>query len=197
MWIEYFFYYNECYRGLINTDHISYISLEKDSYEPGCWSIEITFNSGQKKLLAKSDHDGKLEKFYNHFKDAMLGIPYESDGEIEYTIPLGTKPKQQNQEEAQKIKNSNDKNIIENWSTVRATNAAKSLGIETFDELSKCTLRQLERTPNLGKVTLRELIESLAQRGLTLRAAKECEHEEGDIDNPKYCKYCGIRMKVQ
>ena len=52
--------------------------------------------------------------------------------------------------------------------TVRANNALLSNDITTIEELTRWTWRELYRLPNLGRVSLEEIVGALAKRGLTL-----------------------------
>ena len=53
--------------------------------------------------------------------------------------------------------------------TVRSENCLKAEEIYTVTQLLGCTEQRLLKTPNLGRKSLREIIERLNERGLKLR----------------------------
>ena len=53
--------------------------------------------------------------------------------------------------------------------TIRAQNCLKAEGIKTIEELCTKTRNYLRKLPNLGKVTLHEIIDALAKRKLKLK----------------------------
>jgi len=53
--------------------------------------------------------------------------------------------------------------------TVRSEHCLKAEGIYTITQLLGCTEQRLLKTPNLGRKSLREIIEQLDARGLKLR----------------------------
>lgn len=53
--------------------------------------------------------------------------------------------------------------------TIRAQNCLKAEGIKTIEELCTKTRNYLRKLPNLGKVTLLEIIDALAERKLKLK----------------------------
>ena len=54
--------------------------------------------------------------------------------------------------------------------TVRTSNCLKEAKIFTIGQLQQWTAEELMRLPNLGRKSLKEVIEQLQQRGLKLRA---------------------------
>jgi DNA-directed RNA polymerase alpha subunit len=53
--------------------------------------------------------------------------------------------------------------------TIRTQNCLLQLGISTISDLIKFTEAELYKTPNLGKKSLREIKETLAEKGLKLK----------------------------
>jgi DNA-directed RNA polymerase subunit alpha len=53
--------------------------------------------------------------------------------------------------------------------TVRAEHCLKAEEIYTITQLTGCTEQRLLKTPNLGRKSLKEIIERLNERGLNLR----------------------------
>jgi DNA-directed RNA polymerase alpha subunit len=53
--------------------------------------------------------------------------------------------------------------------TVRSEHCLKAEEIYTITQLTGCTEQRLLKTPNLGRKSLREIIERLNERGLKLR----------------------------
>jgi len=53
--------------------------------------------------------------------------------------------------------------------TVRSEHCLKAEEIYTITQLTGCTEQRLLKTPNLGRKSLREIIERLDERGLKLR----------------------------
>ncbi len=56
--------------------------------------------------------------------------------------------------------------------TIRAENCLKAEGILTIQHLQQCTEGALLRMPNLGRKSLREIIEQMAAQGYALRGHK-------------------------
>ena len=55
--------------------------------------------------------------------------------------------------------------------TCRTANCLKAEGIETIDQLIAMTGNELLKTPNLGRKSLKEIQDKLAERGLFLQGA--------------------------
>ena len=53
--------------------------------------------------------------------------------------------------------------------SARATNCLKSEGINTIEELCTKSRNYLRKLPNLGKITLKEIVDALAERKLKLK----------------------------
>ena len=53
--------------------------------------------------------------------------------------------------------------------TVRTAHCLKAEGVYTITQLLGCTEQRLLKTPNLGRKSLKEIIERLNERGLKLR----------------------------
>ena len=53
--------------------------------------------------------------------------------------------------------------------TVRSEHCLKAEDIHTITQLTGCTEQRLLKTPNLGRKSLKEIIERLNERGLKLR----------------------------
>jgi DNA-directed RNA polymerase alpha subunit len=53
--------------------------------------------------------------------------------------------------------------------TVRSENCLKAEDIYTITQLTGCTEQRLLKTPNLGRKSIKEIIECLNERGLKLR----------------------------
>ena len=53
--------------------------------------------------------------------------------------------------------------------SARATNCLKSEGINTIEELCTKPRNYLRKLPNLGKITLKEIVDALAERKLKLK----------------------------
>ena len=53
--------------------------------------------------------------------------------------------------------------------TVRSENSLKAEEIYTITQLTGCTEQRLLKTPNLGRKSIKEIIERLNERGLKLR----------------------------
>lgn len=62
-----------------------------------------------------------------------------------------------------------DENIEQLGLTVRSEHCLKAEEIYTITQLIGCTEQRLLKTPNLGRKSLREIIERLNERGLKLR----------------------------
>ena len=62
-----------------------------------------------------------------------------------------------------------DENIEQLGLTVRSEQCLKAEEIYTITQLIGCTEQRLLKTPNLGRKSLREIIERLNERGLKLR----------------------------
>ena len=52
--------------------------------------------------------------------------------------------------------------------SVRATNGLKRAKINTIGDLAKLSLAELEKVKNLGKVSLKEIIEKLKEYGFNI-----------------------------
>ena len=59
--------------------------------------------------------------------------------------------------------------------SVRVINALSEEGINTVDDLCKCTEWYLKKVPGLGRISLCEIKEELAQRGLSLQMGTFCD----------------------
>lgn len=53
--------------------------------------------------------------------------------------------------------------------SARATNCLRAAGIKTIEELCTKTWKELRKLPNLGKITLQEIVDALAERKLKLK----------------------------
>ena len=61
-----------------------------------------------------------------------------------------------------------DMKIEELQLSVRATNGLKRAKINTIGDLAKLSLAELEKVKNLGKVSLKEIIEKLKEYGFNI-----------------------------
>ena len=75
-----------------------------------------------------------------------------------------------NKETLRKTKEEIERDHIDRlWLTVRAQNCLKADGITTITQLQKCTENRLLKIPNLGRKSLKEIIEEMARHGYKLK----------------------------
>jgi len=123
-----------------------------------CFAIET-----MKILIAKRDDN--LRDAYRLACDAYVIAQIMLDRREEILSQRGL-----GKEALQKLNEETEKDSIDNlFLTIRLRNCLRAEGINTITQLQRCTENRLLRIPNLGRKSLKEIIEQMAELGYNLK----------------------------
>ena len=84
--------------------------------------------------------------------------------------------------EAPVVNKTNEKKIEELDLSVRSYNCLKRAGINTIGELAQKTEEEMMRVRNLGRKSLKEVMQKLRENGFELKHSYDLDDEEKDTD---------------
>ena len=123
-----------------------------------CFAVEVI-----KSLIGKRDNDAR--DAYRLACDAYVIAQMMLDRREEMWIQRGL-----DKEAALKIKKEIEMDSIDNLElTIRSQNCLRAEGINAITQLQRCTASRLLKIPNLGRKSLKEIIQAMDSLGYKLK----------------------------